>query len=84
MYGRFEYPVAMRAAPLVSFTGIVMFEPQVNRSSIVIDGVFYNTIHSNGGVTFSGSSQVGNTGDANRGYFADDAGEFIEFDSEYA
>ena len=84
MYGRFEYPVAMRSAPNASFTGIKMFEPQVDRSAIVINGVFYNTIHGNGGVTFSGSSQVGSTGDANRGYFADDPGEFMEFDSEYS
>ena len=82
MYGYFVYPQRMRAAPTASFTGMTLFQPQVDASSYVLDAVGYNTVRGNGLVSWTGSSTVGSTGDANKGYFADDSGEFMEFTAE--
>ena len=74
----------MRATPSMVFTSIVLLQPQVNTSAYVVDGAFYVTVDGFHGVTWSGSSTIGSTGDANKGFYHDDSGETWSADAEYA
>lgn len=82
--GKIDFPVQMRAAPTMTFTNIKLLQPQVDTSAYVIDGAFYIGIDGYHGCKWTGSSQIGNTGDANKGFYHDDANETWEANAEYA
>jgi hypothetical protein len=82
--GKIDFPVQMRAAPTMSFSNIILLQPQVNTSAYVVDGAFYIGIDGYHGVKWTGSSQIGSTGDANKGFYHDDTNETWSADAEYA
>ena len=82
--GKIDFPVQMRAAPTMTFNNIILLQPQVDTSSYVVDGAFYIGIDGYHGVKWTGSSTIGSTGDANKGFYHDDANETWEANAEYA
>ena len=79
--GKVSFPVPMRATPAMSFTDCKLLQPQVDTSAYEVDGTFYLTTEGFHGVTWSSSSTIGSTGDANKGFYHDDSDEFWEADA---
>jgi hypothetical protein len=80
--GRVSYPQVMRTAPTLSFTLCKLLQPQTDTSAYSVDGAGYIADDSFGFVKWTGSSTIGSTGDANKGFYHDDAGEFWEASAE--
>jgi len=80
--GKVSFPRTMRASPTMSFTLCKLLQPQVDTSAYSIDGTFYLTTEGFHGVKWTGSSTIGSTGDANKGFYHDDDGEFWEANAE--
>ena len=80
--GKVDFPQPMRAAPTMSFTGCKLLQPQTDTSAYSVDTAGYISNESYGYVSWTGSSTIGSTGDANKGFYHDDNGEFWEASAE--